>query len=201
MELEEVVRRRHMVRSYTDAPIPDDVLLRILGCARRAPSAGNAQPVRFVVVRSPVRRSAVAGVCGEEQAVARGLPRWLSTAPVLVVPCVEPEAYVARYAEADKLGVPPHERTVPWQWVDGGQALMLLLLATVDEGLGAGLLDVEDRAGLRALLGIPEAVEPLGVVTIGVPATGEELVGSALRHRPPLADVVHEDRWRPAAEA
>lgn len=197
MDFRDLVGRRHMVRAYLPDEVPDELLGRILDRARRAPSAGNAQPVRFVVVRSPAARAELGRVCGEEEAVARGLPRWLSTAPVLVVPCVDLSAYAARYAEPDKTGTPAHQRAVPWHWVDGGQALMLLLLAAVDEGLGAGLLDVADREGLRRLLQVPEGVEPLGVVSLGYQVAGERPVGSARRGRAPLEDVLHDERWPP----
>jgi len=195
MEFSDVVRRRRMVRAYTSDPVDPAALARVLEAARRAPSAGFSQGQSFVVVTAAERRATVAAVCGEEAAVARGLPRWISTAPVLVVPCVRPADYHERYSAPDKAASrPPAERDVPWWWVDAGQALLLLLLAAVDEGLAAGLLDVEDRAGLRTLLGIPADVEPLGVVTIGHPAP-DRRSGSVIRGRRPLPEVVHHDHW------
>lgn len=195
MEFVDVVGRRRMVRAYTADPVEPAALDRVLDAARRAPSAGFSQGQSFVVVTDPGRRAAVAAVCGEPAAVARGLPRWVSTAPVLVVPCVRPGDYTDRYSAPDKAGSrPPAERPVPWWWVDGGQALMLVLLAAVDEGLAAGLLDVEDRDGLRGLLGVPPDVEPLGVVTVGHPAP-DRPSGSLRRGRRPRDEVVHRERW------
>lgn len=195
MEFREVVARRRMVRAYTDELVEADALDRVLDAARRAPSAGFTQAQSFVVVTDPGQRVAVAAVCGEAEAVARGLPRWVSTAPVLVVPCVRPADYDARYGEPDKArSRPPADRDVPWAWVDTGQALMLLLLAAVDEGLGAGLLDVADREGLRRVLGVPPDVVPIGVVTVGHPAP-DRTSRSLLRGRRPVTEVVHRDRW------
>ena len=66
--------------------------------------------------------------------------------------------------------------------------------AAVDEGLAAGLLDVADRGALRAALGIPADVVPLGVVTVGHPVP-DRRSGSLARGRRPTAELLHHDRW------
>jgi nitroreductase len=73
---------------------------------------------------------------------------------------------------------------------------MLLLLAAIDEGLGAGLfgLDANGNDGLRVLLGIPADVAVVGVVTIGHPAP-ETREGSRRRGWKPLEEVVRWERW------
>ncbi len=191
MELADVLARRRMVRSYTDQPVDDAVVDRILDTARRGPSAGFSQPQRFVVVTSADVRRRIADACGEPAAVARGLPRWLSVAPVHVIPCIEQQAYVRRYAESDKSGSGgPSSWDVPFWWVDGGAAFMLLLLAAVDEGLGAGFLAVDDAA-IRAAAEVPDAWTPLGLVTIGHPAGGGPVGSGVRRPRLPLQDIVH----------
>lgn len=195
MEFHEVLARRRMVRAYDQRPVDHAALSRLLAAGLRAPSAGNTQACAFVAVTDPATRGRVAEVCGEREALARGLPRWISSAPVLVVPCVRPGAYAERYAEADKrASAAPGDRDVPWWWVDAGQSLVLLLTAAVDEELAAGLLDVHDRDALRDVLGIPPGVVPLGVVTVGHPAP-DRPSGSLARGRRPIAEVLHHDRW------
>lgn len=195
MEFRDVLARRRMVRAYDGRPVEPGAVDRLLKAGLRAPSAGHTQAVAFVAVTDPGTRTRIAQVCGEAEALARGLPRWISSAPVLVVPCVRPAAYARRYAEPDKrASTPPGDRDVPWWWVDAGQALVLLLTATVDEGLAAGLLDVADRGALRAALGIPAEVVPLGVVTVGHPAP-DRRSGSLARGRRPTTELLHHDRW------
>lgn len=195
MEFRDVLARRRMVRAYDGRPVEPAALNRLLAAGLRAPSAGNTQAVAFVAVTDPATRARLAEVCGEPEALARGLPRWISTAPVLVVPCVRPAAYVERYAERDKAASrPPADREVPWWWVDAGQSLVLLLTAAVDEGLAAGLLDVADPAALRAALAIPADVTPLGLVTVGHPAP-DRPSGSLARGRRPRAELLHHDQW------
>lgn len=190
----EVVRARRMVRAYRPDPVDPAAIERILGAAVRAPSAGYSQGQSFVVVTGEVTRKRIAEVCREPAFRARGFAPWISAAPVLVVPCVHEATYRERYAEPDKAcSVPPRDWPVPFWWVDGGAALMLLLLAAVDEGLAAGFL-AADPTGLRAVLGIPAEVAPLGVVTIGHPAP-DRRSGSLLRGRRPASEVIHRECW------
>jgi len=56
----EAIRRRHSVRKFDPAPVPDEVLLALLDAAHHAPSAMNLQPWEFVVVRRPETKEALA---------------------------------------------------------------------------------------------------------------------------------------------
>jgi nitroreductase len=183
-----------MVRRTTAEPVDPAALQRILDTARRGPSAGFSQGQSFVVVTEAERRQQIAVICGEPAYLARGFEPWISRAPVLIVPCVERQAYIDRYDEPDKTASrKPSDWDVPFWWVDGGAALMLLLLAAVDEGLAAGFLAVESTA-LREALGIPTDVEPIGVLTVGHGAD-DRRSGSVARGRRPLGDVVHREAW------
>ena len=93
----------------------------------------------------------------------------LLVAPVLVVPYVDPTRYVERYAEPDKshsgLGTGESAWSVPYWWVDGGAAVMAMLLAAESEGLGAlffGQFGHEDA--VREAFGVPAAQRALGTV-------------------------------------
>jgi nitroreductase len=196
MEFSEVVRRRRMVRNYLTGPIPPDVVARIVDAGRRAPSAGNTQGQSFVVVTDPGLRAEIARLAGEDGYVEHGFDPWISRAPVHVVVCVCEEDYHRRYREPDKLDAAGREIEwpVPYWWVDAGAAMMLVLLAAVDEGLAAGFLGVHSVPGLRGLLGIPEEVTPIGVVTLGRPAP-DRPSGSLERGRRPIEAVVHRERW------
>lgn len=185
-----VVRARRMVRRYRPDPVDPAALDRILDTARRGPSAGFSQPQRFVVVTGERSRRAIADACGEPAAVARGLAPWLSVAPVHVLPCVRHASYDERYGQADKAASGgPGSWDVPFGWMDGGAALMLLLLAVVEEGLGAGFLAI-DPARVAAAVQIPDGWAPMGLVTIGH-AVDDGRPGSQNRPRLPLSEIVH----------
>lgn len=199
MELSDALRRRRMVRNYTDQPVAPEVLERVLDAARRAPSAGNTQALDLLVLDGPSETGAYWDLT--LPAERRAAFRWpgLLQAPVLVVPCVRPGAYVERYAEPDKarpgLGDDADGWSVPYWFVDGGAAVMALLLAAVDEGLGALLFGQFDHEpAVRAAFAIPDDVAVLGTVAIGHPAP-DEPGRSAARPRRPLDDIVHRGRW------
>ncbi|CAN5889331.1 nitroreductase family protein [soil metagenome] len=197
MEFDDLIRRRRMVRRYAHRPVGEERLARILDAARRGPSAGFTQGQSFVVVTDPVRREEIARIAGEPAYRARGFDPWLSSAPVHVVVCVSEQAYHDRYREPDKLqGGGERPWPVPYWYVDGGCALMLLLLAAANEGLAAGFLDLDEPgyAALKELLAIPGPVQPIGLVTIGVPAP-DRPSGSLARGHKPVAEVVHRESW------
>lgn len=192
VEFDEVVARRRMVRAYHPEPVDRRTILRVLEVARRAPSAGFSQGQRFVVVTDPQVRREIARLAGEDAYAQRGFDRWLSSAPVHVVVCADEDAYRRRYDQPDKAGTAAW--TVPYWHVDAGAALMLLLLAAVDEGLAAGFLGAHRLAGIRDLLGIPARVHVIGVVTVGYPAP-DRRSGSLRRGWRDLDEVVSWQRW------
>jgi nitroreductase len=198
VELAEVLRRRRMVRNFTDEGVDDASLQRILDAARRAPSAGNTQAIDLLVL---VGTDTARYWDTTLPMPRRARFRWpgLLRAPVLVIPCVEPSAYVERYAEGDKaatgLGGGLDRWPVPYWHVDAGMAAMAMLLAAVDEHLGAlffGLFEHEDA--VRAEFGVPDTHQPIGTVAIGHPAP-DEPGRSASRPRRDPDEVIHRGHW------
>jgi nitroreductase len=196
MEFEQVVRKRRMVRHFTDEPVSREVLERVLALARHAPSAGFTQGQSFVVVTEPEMKQKLAVLCDEQSYVARGWHPWISEAPVLIVPCTSEAAYHRRYQEADKVqnDGTEIEWPVPFWFMDGGCAVMVLLLAVVNEGLSAGFAGVWDLDALRGLLGIPAEVTPLGVIPVGYGAA-DVPSPSLKRGRKPQEEWRHWERW------
>lgn len=200
MELGDALRRRRMVRAFGPEPVEPEVVDGLLDAARRAPSAGNVQAVRFLVLDTP---DAVAGywdlTLPPERREGFAWPG-LVAAPALVVVLVDPGAYVTRYAEDDKAGTglgSGHEAwTVPYWWVDGGAAVQTLLLGAVGVGLGACLfgLFAHEQAVLAAH-GVPSGWRAVGTVALGHPVAEERPGRSAGRSRPALAAVVQRGRW------
>lgn len=194
-----MVRRRRMVRAFQARAVAPEVLDRVLDAARRAPSAGSTQGLDLLVLEGPEATGRYWDLTFSDPAARAGF-RWqgLFDAPVLVVPVVDPEAYARRYAEADKaragLGS-VGAWSVPYWWVDGGAAVQNLLLAAVDEGLGALLFGLFDHEpAVLAAHGVPAGRRALGTVALGHPAP-DGPGRSAGRPRRPLVEVVHRGRW------
>ncbi len=186
-----------MVRNYTDEPIDPATLDKIAMSALRAPSAGNSQGLGVVVITDSEVRRRLANLAGEDVYVAAGFDPWISAAPAHVVVSVSEKVYRDRYSEPDKLGSDgePIEWPVPFWWVDAGAALMAILLAAVDEGLGAGFLGVHSVPALAEAIGLPDDQMPIGIVTVGHPAHDRR--SSSLDRKPRDENVtVHHDRWQ-----
>ncbi len=199
MDFNEVVLKRRMVRHFSAEPVDPAAIKRIMQLAQHAPSAGFTQGQSFVVVTKTELKQQIAQLCGEEEYVASGFDPFISEAPVLVIPCTCEAAYHRRYQEADKVNEDGSEIVwpVPYWHMDIGCAVMVLLLAVVNEGLAAGFAGISDLAGyatLHELLGIPEEVTPVGVIPIGHPAP-DKRSGSLKRGRKAEADAVHYDQW------
>jgi FMN reductase [NAD(P)H] len=201
VELREILERRRMVRAYTPDPVPREALERIVATIRRAPSAGFSQGQRFVVVTDPERRRAIADAVGEEFYVEQGFAPWISGAAALVVVCTREEDYHDRYRQPDKLVEGEEiEWPVPYWHVDAGKAAMLVLMAAIEEGLAAGLfgIDGEGQQRVRELLGLPDDVALVEVITLGYAGddtASDRLSSRGTRPRKPLDDLVRWETW------
>lgn len=196
MDFNDVIHQRRMVRNFTADPVANDAIERILDAARRGPSAGFTQGQDFVVVTDIAAKQQIAHLCGQESYTQKGFDPFISGAPVLIIPCTTENAYHRRYQQPDKINSDGTEIEwpVPYWFMDVGCAVMLLLLAVVNEGLAAGFAGAHDLAALRSLLNIPDEVTPVGVIPIGHPAP-DRRSPSLKRGRRPQRDVVHQEQW------
>ncbi|HVL81281.1 MAG TPA: nitroreductase family protein [Actinomycetota bacterium] len=194
MEFTEVVRRRRMVRSFTDEPVEPSVVERALSHAVRAPSAGFTQGWAFVVLADPDDRSRF------WEAVGLDGYRGVRPAPVLILPLSSKRSYLERYAEPDKGWTDLDESRwpAPYWDIDCGMAVLLILLSAADAGLGSLFFGIPpDRIdAVREAFSIPDDHRPIGVVALGHAAPADVPSGSPrTRRRRPLHEVVHRGRW------
>ncbi|HET7524188.1 MAG TPA: nitroreductase family protein [Acidimicrobiales bacterium] len=199
MELGDVLRRRRMCRNFRDDPVPAEVVDRLLDRARRAPSAGNTQGWSFLVLEGNDQLDAFWDV--ESDPSWREFPTLpgVLRAPLIVVPLCSVRRYLDRYSEPDKVAAGMTEERAwpaPFWVVDVAFATMILLLSVVDEGLGALFFGLRGAPeDLRARFGVPPEWDAIGAVAIGWPADDRGPVGSAVRGRRPVDEVVHRGRW------
>ncbi len=196
MEFRETVTKRRMVRNFSDRPIAPEIIERIVERTRHAPSAGFTQGQSFIVVTQPELKRAVAETCEEAEYVKGGFDPFISKAPVLLIPCTSEAAYHRRYQEADKVNEDGTEIVwpVPYWFMDIGCAVMIALLAVIDEGLVAAFVGSKDLDALRILLNVPAEVTPVGVIGVGYRAQ-DAASPSLKRGRKPDAEYVHWEKW------
>jgi nitroreductase len=189
----DVVGRQRAYRAFSDAPVDDDTIARVLTAATFAPSAENKQPWEFVVVRDAAIRAALGDLSrrawdtrGRAFSETRLTPRMLAEvgrgatggvadAPVNIVVCADVERGLAA--------------TIPSSIFPATQNL---LLAATALGLGSALTTITTgfRAEMQAILGLPEHVWPIALVPLGHPA----------RHlgpprRAPFTEHTHRDHY------
>ncbi len=194
MDLYDVMRSTPAVREFTDDPLPDEILGRILDNARFAPSGGNRQGTRVVIVRDAGSRSALAELAlpaarrymaqrehGESPwnplhppavdastIAATQVPEQMSApfreAPVVLVFCVDLEVVAAVDQDLDRVAVTPGASVYPLVWN--------VLLAARNEGYGGVLttMAVAEEPRVKSLLGIPDSYALAAVVPLGQPA-------------------------------
>jgi nitroreductase len=189
-----------MVRNYTTDPVDPAVVELALRNATRAPNAGFSQGWAFLVLDTPedVRRywEATADDVDDPDEWLAGMMK----APVVILPCSSKAAYLERYAQPDKGWTDRDETRWPkpfWD-MDTAMAALLILQTATDHGLGSCFIGVppESDAAVRAAFGIPDAFDPVGVVTIGHPAGTTGAAGSPSRRRRKTMDgLVHRGRW------
>jgi nicotinate-nucleotide--dimethylbenzimidazole phosphoribosyltransferase len=205
--LYDVIAARRDVRRYRPDPVPEEVLGRVLAAAHAAPSVGQSQPWRFVVVRDAGTRDRAAVLTDRERlrqaarleptAARRLLDLQLEgvrEAPLGVVVACD-----RRTPAAGVLGRATFPDADVWSCV---AAIQNLWLAARAEGLGVGWVTLFRPDELAGLLGLPDGVVTLGWLCLGwpderPPAPGLERAGWS--RRLPLAEVVLTDRWPAAA--
>lgn len=197
------LRSRRSCRDFLPDPLDPADLRLVLDAARRGPTAGNSWGLDLLVLEGP---DEVGGYWDTTLPVERraAFP-WpgLLRAPVLVIPVVDPAAYVERYAQPDKapsgLGEGTDAWAVPYWWVDAGAAVMAMLVAAESLGLGALLFGQFGHTGAVAeRFGIPSDRLAVGTVALGRPAGDPDRSRSASveqRRRPPLDRIVHRGGW------
>ncbi len=189
-----------MTRSFRTEPLPDGLLDDLVDLASRSPSAGKTQGWHLVALEGSDTATFWDITLPPDR---RPTFRWqgLLDAPAILLPLADPRAYVDRYAEPDKsrsgLGESTDAWPAPYWTIDAAMAVMALLLAAEDVGLGALFFGVfNGEVQLRAELGIPGDLDLLGAIALGFAADDATGGGrSAGRRRRPPDEIIHRSRW------
>jgi nitroreductase len=194
VELYQVMRTTSAVRQFTTDPLPDEILYTILDNARFAPSGGNRQGTRIVIIRDRGTRQALIDLTipgaqkyvaqrqagenpwntinpsrvSDDEIAATEVPESFTTplleAAVVLVVCVDLQMVAALDKELDRVGIVGGASVYPLVWN--------ILLAARNEGFGGTIttMAVAEEPRMRQLLGIPETYAVACVVPLGKPA-------------------------------
>jgi nitroreductase len=193
VELYQVMRTTSAVRQFTTDPLPDEILYTILDNARFAPSGGNRQGARIVIIRDRGTRQALVDLTipgaqkyvaqrqagenpwntinpsrvSDDEIAATEVPESFTTplleAAVVLVVCVDLQMVAALDKELDRVGIVGGASVYPLVWN--------ILLAARNEGFGGTIttMAVAEEPRMRQLLGITETYAVACVVPLGKP--------------------------------
>ncbi len=184
MELRDVIALRRSIRRFKQVPVPDEMIRELLDAARLAPSGGNCQPWRFVVIK---RQS-----CKEQ--LAKVVPQPFATqAPLVIAVCVDKNAMSGKYLKqrteelfkARSFFAPPTgkfdpndyankrptgpEVDRPYLNLNAAIAIDHLTLRAVDLGLGICWVMQFDNKKVKEILSLNDRYEPLVLLPVGFP--------------------------------
>ena len=198
-----ILSRRDVRREFLPDPIPEAVLMRILAAAHHAPSVGFMQPWDFILVRDAGVRQRIKAAFEQAHAEAAALfegekretYRGLKLEGILEAPlgiCVT--------CDRERHGPVVIGRTQnpEMDLYSSVCAVQNLWLAARAEGLGVGWVSIIDHQALRAILGIPERIQPIAYLCVGAVRffhERPELEQAGWLARADLSALIHHDRW------
>ena len=168
MSVYDTVRSRLTVREFTDDPVPDEVVEKLLRAAQWAPSSRNLQPWHFVVIRDRETLKEIGGIASSG--------RFVADAPMAIAIAMD---------NADRPDL------------DTGRALQQMELVGWEEGLGTcfvGLRVASQNRRVKEVLGIPESMELVTVLPFGYRAD-EGRGGMGRKNRKSLSEIAHSEKF------
>ena len=169
MSVYETIKNRGSIRRYKAKPIPDADLETVLDSARLAQSAANRQPWQFIVVGDEANKRTLVSVAGHQ--------RFVGEAAAVVVCIADPDAGA---------GVGPFKGFL----VDLAIAIENMVLTAWELGIGSCWIGAYNEDGLKQLLGIPDNLRVVSLLTLGYPDEQPRP-----KRRKALQEIVHRERY------
>ena len=170
MDVIEAIRTRRSIRRFKSEPLPEEHLKKILEAAQQAPSAGNKQPWRFIVVSDSDTKDRLGKIARNQT--------WISDAGVIIVALAmdkkSPQIY-ERWAERDVMIAVEH-----------------MVLSAWSLGYGTCWIGAFTEEDVKELLGIPKEMTVINLLPIGVPDVNPEK-----KSRKPFEEIFHEEKYSP----
>jgi len=169
MEFLELAKKRYSVRAYKSDPVEDDKLQKVLEAARLAPTACNLQPFQFIVINTKGREAELRRIYSCS---------WFVQAPIVICVCGIPSQSWVRQDGKNYCDV------------DVTIAMDHLILAAADLGLGTCWIGAFNPDAARAVLSLPDDVEPIAFTPLGYP---DDQPG--YKSRKSIDKLIRYERW------
>jgi nitroreductase len=169
MNFLDLIEKRYSVRSYKPDDVDDTKLQQLLDAARSAPTASNRQPFKLIVIHTAGREMELRRIYDKD---------WFVQAPLIICICGTPNQAWIRRDQKNYCDV------------DVAIAMDHLILAATELGLGTCWIAAFDPVAARAVLGLPDEVEPIAFTPIGYPNDQPRP-----KRRKDLTELILYDRW------
>jgi nitroreductase len=173
LDFYKVIRTRRSVRSYKKDPIPEEVLNRVLDAARIAPSGGNRQPWKFILVKDDTLKQKMVSICNNQ--------KFIADAPLIVVACGQRLPF-NRGGYMGEMSI----------LLDVSIAFTHLILAARAEGLGTCWIGAFNNKEIKKLLEVPDGYEVVAATPLGNPS---EDVFTKPRNRKNLDEIISVNKF------
>ncbi len=183
LEFDEAIEQRRSIRCYTEDPVPKELIKELIEAARKAPSATNRQPWRFLVVQDEDMKNRL------QEGIAQS---FVVRAPTIIVCCLDRHTFtrqliekrveelidanvmsreVANMLYQRKLPQTVEETGIPVSaYLDLGIAVEQIVLKATSMGLGSCWVRMFDQERVGEILSLPVAITPVVLLPVGYPA-------------------------------
>ncbi|MFA5887543.1 MAG: nitroreductase family protein [Candidatus Nanoarchaeia archaeon] len=161
MDIRECIVERRSVRKYTEKEVPLHIIAEIMEHARLAPSAGNSQNWRFIIVLDKEKKAKISEAANKP---------WMKEAPVHIAVCNYSKKLTALYAESGKM----------FSIQDCAIIASYIQLLAFEKDLGTCWVGAFDNEKVEHILQCPEDIKIEAIITLGYP--GEEETKQKIRN-------------------
>ena len=173
MNFDDVVTRRRTIRKYLTIPVEKDKWTAILEAGAFAPTSGNLQPWKIIIVEDATDRAKLASICHDQQ--------WMAQAPIHFIVCADTNMANQYYGKRGEM---------LYATQDCAAYIQNMLLKATDLGLASTWVGSFDEERLRVFFGVPPSIRPQAIITVGY---GDEVV--PMPPKSILADFCYFDRY------
>ena len=177
----ELIEKRRSIRKYRDAPVDNDLILKLIRSASLAPSGSNTQPWHFIIVDNDDLKEKIAKVSHNQN--------WMLSAPVFII-CVADIR--SRIKDEENISLDENSASFELKQIirDTAISIQQLVLEAVDNGLGTCWVAWYKQNELRPILGIPDDKFVVGIVTVGYADESPKQ-----RPRKNIEELIHKNTW------
>lgn len=169
MDLMQAIKERRSIRKHRTDPVPKEALDTILEAARWAPSWGNTQCWRLIIVQKQETKLQLARAMRTTRTERENLAaESIRKAAVAIVACAQ-RGLAGCYRTGEKQGMPCTDKGESWLMFDLGLAMQNVTLAAHSLGLGTVHIGMYDPDEVAKILGIPEDVTVVELMALGWP--------------------------------